>query len=96
MKKATGMVRMVDALRRLTLPVEVCRPLGIGPGDPIEIYTEGNMICLKKHKPAEDISYMLNDLKEGIEMNRAMLPPDKTDRLLSKLGEMKSIIAETN
>ena len=96
MKKATGMVRMVDALRRLTLPVEVCRPLGIGPGDPMEIYTDGDMICIKKHKPSEDIHYMLNDLKDGIEMNRHMLPPDKTEQLLSKLGEMKSIIAETN
>ena len=96
MKRATGMVRMVDALRRLTLPVEVCRPLGIGPGDPMEIYTEGDMICLKKHRPAEDIAYMLNDLKEGIEMNRAMLPPDKVEEMLDKLGEVKAIIAETN
>lgn len=96
MKRATGMVRMADALRRLTLPVEVCRPLGIGPGDPMEIYTDGDMICLKKHKPSEDIRYMLNDLKDGIEMNRAMLPPDKVEKMLGKLGEMKAIIAENN
>ena len=96
MKRATGMVRMVDALRRLTLPVEVCRPLGIGPGDPMEIYTDGDMICLKKHKPSEDINYMLNDLKDGIEMNRAMLPPDKVEKMLGKLGKMKAIIAENN
>ena len=94
MKKATGMVRMVDALRRLTLPIAVCRPLGIGPGDPIEIYTEGDMICLKKHKPGEDVAYMLNDLKNGIEMNGAMLPAEKVALLLGKLDEMAAIIAE--
>lgn len=94
MKKATGIVRMVDALRRLTLPVEVCRPLGIGPGDPIEIYVDGDMICVKKHKPAEDVAWMLNDIKRGIEMNSGMLPPDKVEKLMGKLDEMADIITE--
>lgn len=94
MKKATHIVRMVDALRRFTLPVELCRTLGIGPGDFLEVYTDGDMICLKKHKPSEDVAYMLNDFKNGIEMNAAMLPPDKVQKLMVKLDEMADIITE--
>ena len=94
MKKATGIVRQADGLGRLTLPVEVRRTFGIGPGDSVEIYTDGDMICLKKYKPAEDVAFALNDLKNVIEMNCFMLPVEKVALLLGKLDEMADIITE--
>ena len=47
--KATGMVRKVDELGRVVLPVELRRNLNIDEKDPLEIYVEGDKIILKKY-----------------------------------------------
>ena len=49
--KATGIIRNVDVLGRVTLPIELRRSLSIDGGDPLEIYTEGAAIVLRKHEP---------------------------------------------
>jgi len=46
--KATGITRKIDELGRIVLPKELRKTLGIEPGTPIEIYTEEDMIILKK------------------------------------------------
>ena len=46
--KATGITRKIDELGRIVLPKELRKTLGIDPGTPIEIYTEDDMIVLKK------------------------------------------------
>ena len=50
--KATGIVRKVDELGRIVLPIELRRTLDIAERDPVEIYVEGNSIVLKKYQPA--------------------------------------------
>ena len=50
--KATGIVRKVDELGRIVLPVELRRSLGIEVKDPLEIYVDGESIMLKKYSPA--------------------------------------------
>ena len=50
--KATGIVRKVDELGRIVLPIELRRNLGIEIKDPIEIYVDGDYIVLKKYEPA--------------------------------------------
>ena len=50
--KATGIVRKVDELGRIVLPIELRRTLGIEIKDPIEIYVDGDYILLKKYEPA--------------------------------------------
>lgn len=47
--KATGIVRRVDELGRIVIPKELRGTLGINNGDPIEIYTDGERIMLKKY-----------------------------------------------
>jgi len=49
--KATGIVRKVDKLGRIVLPIELRNTLEIGIGDPIEIYVDGDFILLKKYAP---------------------------------------------
>jgi len=49
--KATGIVRKVDELGRIVLPIELRRTLDIDIKDPIEIYVEGASIVLKKYEP---------------------------------------------
>lgn len=50
--KATGIVRAVDNLGRLVIPKELRKTFGIKETDPVEIYTEGEQIILKKYVPA--------------------------------------------
>lgn len=47
--RATGIVRRIDDLGRVVIPKEIRRSMGIKEGDPLEIYTEGNMVCFKKY-----------------------------------------------
>lgn len=50
--KSTGIVRRVDDLGRVVIPKELRKCFGIVEGDPLEIYTEGEQIILKKYQPA--------------------------------------------
>ena len=48
MLKSTGIVRKIDELWRIVLPVELRRSLGISERDALEIYVDGSSIVLKK------------------------------------------------
>ena len=50
--KSTGIVRKVDELGRIVLPIELRRTLEIAERDSLEIYVEGSTIILKKYEPA--------------------------------------------
>ena len=50
--KSTGIVRKVDELGRIVLPIELRHTLDIEPKDALEIYVDGNTIMLKKYQPA--------------------------------------------
>ena len=49
--KATGIVRKVDELGRIVLPIELRRTLDINIKDPLEIFVDGTSIVLKKYTP---------------------------------------------
>jgi transcriptional pleiotropic regulator of transition state genes len=48
----TGIVRRVDDLGRIVIPMELRRTLGIKVKDPMAIFVEGDHIILTKHKDA--------------------------------------------
>ena len=48
--KSTGIVRKVDELGRVVIPIELRNKLGIQERDPIEIYVDGTSIVLKKYQ----------------------------------------------
>lgn len=50
--KSTGIVRKVDELGRIVLPIELRRTLGIEEKDRIEIFVDGESIILGKYQPA--------------------------------------------
>ena len=50
--KATGVVRNIDELGRIVVPKEIRRAMNIAEKDPIEIFTENDMIILKKYAPS--------------------------------------------
>lgn len=47
--KATGIVRKVDELGRIVLPIELRRTLDIAEKDELEIYVDGASIILSKY-----------------------------------------------
>ena len=52
MIKSTGIVRRVDELGRVVIPIELRRTLGIDEKDALEIYVDHERIILKKYEPA--------------------------------------------
>ena len=50
--KSVGIVRQVDVLGRIVLPVELRRTMGIDVKDTLEIFVEGDSIVLKKYHPS--------------------------------------------
>ena len=50
--KSTGIVRRIDELGRVVLPIELRRTLDIDIKDSLEIYVDNNSIILKKYAPA--------------------------------------------
>ncbi|MCX5779544.1 MAG: AbrB/MazE/SpoVT family DNA-binding domain-containing protein [Firmicutes bacterium] len=50
--KSTGVVRRVDELGRIVIPIELRRTMGIEEKDALEIYVDGDKIILKKYEPA--------------------------------------------
>ncbi|WP_066185731.1 MULTISPECIES: AbrB/MazE/SpoVT family DNA-binding domain-containing protein [Gracilibacillus] len=49
--KSTGIVRKVDELGRVVIPIELRRTLGIEEKDALEIYVDDERIILQKYKP---------------------------------------------
>ncbi len=75
MLKATGIVRKVDELGRIVLPIELRRTLGIEIKDGLEIFVDGDRIVLKKYEPsciftgnAEDLIYFKGKLISKVAM----------------------------
>lgn len=62
--KSLGIVRQVDELGRIVLPIEVRRRLELNPKDGVEIFVEKDTVILKKYAPccifcgdAEDVVF---------------------------------------
>ena len=50
--KSTGIVRKVDELGRIVLPIELRRTLNINEKDSLEIFVDNVRIVLQKYEPA--------------------------------------------
>ena len=67
--KSTGIVRKVDELGRVVIPIELRRTMGINLKDALEIYVDNEKIILKKYEPAcvfcgdaDDVQYFQGKL----------------------------------
>ena len=50
--KSLGMVRTIDGLGRITLPIEIRRMLDINTGDGVEMFSDKDRIILQKYAPS--------------------------------------------
>ena len=60
--KSTGIVRKVDELGRVVLPIELRRNMGIEIKDSLEIFVDENTIILNDYEPAEIYTGSMDDL----------------------------------
>lgn len=70
--KSLGIVRKVDELGRVVIPIETRRSLGIKEKDPVEMFVDEEGIYIKKYKPSirqqkliKSITVMENLKKHG-------------------------------
>ena len=61
--KSTGVVRKVDELGRIVVPIELRRTMDINVKDTLEIFVEGDQIILKKYHPACVFCEEIHDLQ---------------------------------
>ncbi len=81
--KATGIVRNLDNLGRVTLPIELRRNLNLDIKDPVEIFVEDDKIILKKYEPSDLFTGQKNDL---IEYEGKMVSKDTIKKLAKIAG----------
>lgn len=60
--KSTGIIRRVDELGRVVIPIEIRNQFNIVEKDPVEIYVNGSSIVLKKFEPNCIFCGSTNDL----------------------------------
>lgn len=62
--KTTGVIRRLDELGRITLPIELRRNFQIEEKDPLEIFVDGDCIILKKYQDCDIFTGSKDDLIE--------------------------------
>lgn len=85
--KSTGIVRKVDELGRIVIPMELRRTLGIAERDPLEIFVEDEKIILQKYKSNMTCAVTGNVSEQNIILldGKLILSSDGASYLLNKL-----------
>lgn len=63
---STGIVRRIDDLGRVVIPREIRNRLNIREGDPLEIFTDKNMIIFRKYCPLPDAAESIQPLLDAL------------------------------
>lgn len=83
--KATGIVRKVDELGRIVIPIELRRTMGIDIKDPLEIFVDGEKIILRKYEPTCIFSGSAENL---INFKGKMVSKDVLDELIASFDQI--------
>ncbi|MCR2823365.1 AbrB/MazE/SpoVT family DNA-binding domain-containing protein [Lederbergia panacisoli] len=85
--KSTGIVRKVDELGRVVIPIELRRTLGIGEKDALEIYVDDDKIILKKYKPSMTCHITGNVSEDNVVLagGKLVLSREGADELINEI-----------
>ncbi|MEN1966474.1 AbrB/MazE/SpoVT family DNA-binding domain-containing protein [Lentibacillus sp. N15] len=85
--KSTGIVRKVDELGRVVIPIELRRTLDIHEKDALEIYVDNDKIVLKKYTPNMtcQITGETSDENMAFADGKLVLSPDGAKHLVSEI-----------
>lgn len=81
--KATGIIRKVDELGRVVIPIEIRNKFNINVKDELEIYVDSSSIILKKYEPN---CVFCGNSKNLVEYKGKLV----CNKCLSKLTELKN------
>ena len=87
--KSTGIVRKVDELGRVVIPIELRRTLGIAEKDALEIYVDEERIILQKYKP-NMICQVTGDVSDNnftLANGKLVLSPEGAELLIKEIQE---------
>ncbi|GAF66535.1 AbrB/MazE/SpoVT family DNA-binding domain-containing protein [Alkalihalobacillus trypoxylicola] len=87
--KSTGIVRKVDELGRVVIPIELRRTLDIAEKDALEIYVDNDRIILKKYKPNMtcQVTGEVSDDNLSIAGGKIILSPEGAKEILKSLED---------
>lgn len=80
--KSTGIVRKVDELGRIVLPIELRRMLDIAEKDALEIFVDGDNVILHKYQPT---CIFCDKSKNTISYKGKKICPDCIKKLTEKV-----------
>ncbi|AJG91662.1 AbrB/MazE/SpoVT family DNA-binding domain-containing protein [Bacillus tropicus] len=85
--KSTGIIRNIDPLGRIVVPMELRRTLGIQEKDPMEIFVDGESIILKKYNVNGSCQITGEVSDQNIELagGKLVLSPEGIDQVLAEL-----------
>lgn len=91
--KSTGIVRKVDDLGRIVLPMELRRAMDIHTKDDIEIFVDGDRIILKKYQPKKScqVTGVLSDDNMEFAGGKIVLSPEGAKILMEELESELSV-----
>ncbi|GGB51039.1 AbrB/MazE/SpoVT family DNA-binding domain-containing protein [Virgibacillus dakarensis] len=85
--KSTGIVRKVDELGRVVIPIELRRTLDIHEKDALEIYVDNDKIVLKKYTPNMtcQITGETSDENMSFANGKLILSPEGAKNLIEEI-----------
>ena len=91
--KSTGIVRKVDELGHVVIPIELRRTLGIAEKDALEIYVDDDRIILKKYKPNMtcQVTGEVSDNNISLAGGKLILSPEGAEQLLNEIQNAFSV-----
>ncbi|SDE59567.1 transcriptional regulator, AbrB family [Priestia aryabhattai B8W22] len=86
--KSTGMVRKLDQLGRVVLPVELRRALDVKTQDSLEIYVDGDRVIFKKYVPSMTCHVTGENSENNVKLlgGKLVLSPDVLQDIMVELG----------
>lgn len=87
--KSTGIVRKVDELGRVVIPIELRRTLKIAEKDALEIYVDDERIILQKYKPSMtcQVTGEISDDNWSLADGKLVLSPEGAQTLLEEINK---------
>ena len=89
--KSTGIIRRIDDLGRIVIPLGLRKSLSIEEGDAFEYFTEDDKVILRKYKPVDAVKNAIAEAKLGVK-DYCFLPTEKSVKILKKLIEIENIM----
>ena len=68
-KVDVGIVRSIDAIGRLVIPIELRRELGLNTGEPVHMYVEDGKVIVENKRVCNECKDKLNGFDNDVEFD---------------------------